>query len=382
MRSSLFTRLVVACSCLACPWLSAGAAPPAAPTPVPTPEQIDASFADGDYAQTLRQIGLALSAKGDMAALYDRHDLLVLKGETHLRLKNAAAAAEAFDQAARWTRDETRASVDRATAELFRRARGTTYTPPVKKGAPAPGPIDVVKPAARQEAFAAMFEQARPRVAAAAKAARQSNRLPAMYDALVMIRDLRALEMAATGEHPASAAIAADVGTRARALMERAVADMDRTVTRLGDSATRIVQDVAFVAGQAVPVGSGAAGLSPEQSGQLRQIAQDCRRVGTLAKDLRVLYEGTPEEVDALRKLRDDAAGVETRARELANVDWKQYYYQEGYLADGAAGAADGAWDPNEPRPRPRGGTNSVQRPARRGNPTAGPRGVNTGGPR
>ena len=378
MRYRHFTCLVVALFVG-----SAATRSPAAPPapPLPTPEQIDTLFADGDYPQALRQIGLALSARGDMAALYDRHDLLVLKGETHLRLKNPAAAADAFDEAARWTKDETKASVDRATAELFRRSKAGKYVPAAKKGEPAPQPIDVIDPAARKAAFAALFEQTRPRVAAAAKAARQSNKLPVMYQALVTVRDLQALEVAATGEHFASAEIAADLGSRAVALMGRAVAERERTVTALEQSSAQVVQDVVFAGGRAEPVASGPRGLTRDETRRLRQIADDCGRVGRLAGDLRKMYEPGPDEADALRKLRDDADAVATRARELANVDWNLYYRDDGMVNPDTLTQIRGH-DPDNPNARPRGGTTSVQRPARRGNPTAGPRGVNTGGPR
>ena len=117
--------------------LSAIAAPPA--ESAPTTDQIYASFEDADYPKVLKQGAGALSVKGDAAAAYDRHELLVLKGETFVRQKNFAAAAEAFDAAARATIVETKAAVDRSTAELMRRSKAGVYTPAAGKAAPRRG---------------------------------------------------------------------------------------------------------------------------------------------------------------------------------------------------------------------------------------------------
>src|SRR4051812_1284616 len=76
-------------------------AQPAAPAgrSVPSAGDVRELFEKGDYTQALRQAGVALAAKGENAAP-DRYELLVLKGESLLRLKNNKDAAEAFDGAA------------------------------------------------------------------------------------------------------------------------------------------------------------------------------------------------------------------------------------------------------------------------------------------
>ena len=383
-RGRAMRHALVACVCALGVTLSARAAPPAARAlePAPTTDAIYASFEDADYPKVLRQIAAALATKGDAAEAYDRHELLVLRGETQLRMKNFAAAAAAFDEAAKETKLEEKAAVARATAELLRRSKKGAYTPPAKQGMPESKPLDVTDPAARRQAFAAMFDESRPRVEAAARSAWQSEKVPAMLDAFALLRDLRALEIAATGESPESAATARDLGGRFRTLFERAVLRMGKTVTALETSASAETQEVASVGGRMVRVGSGPNGLEFEQAELLRQIAIDCDRVRTLAGELRSLYEGG-DEVAALKKLSDDAAAVADGARQLLGVNWREYYRPEAYVAPGAA-SAEGVWNTDGPPtggPR-RGGTTSVQRPAPKGNPAAGPRGVGTGGRR
>ena len=68
---------------------------------LPTRTEMREAFDAGDYPRTLQQVARALAVKGDAARDYDRYDLLILKAEAHLRLKNTAAAAAAFDEAAK-----------------------------------------------------------------------------------------------------------------------------------------------------------------------------------------------------------------------------------------------------------------------------------------
>ena len=367
-------------ACLIAALLLGVSAARAAPPPsaqMPTPEQIDRAFADGEYAQALRQISLALAARGDMASLYDRHDLLELKGETHLRLKNPAAAADAFDEAARATKDEKKAAVDRATAELLRRAKGLAYTPPVKKGAPAPKAINLTDPAARRDAFAALFRDAKPRVVAAVKSARQSNKLPAILDTFGLLSDLRALELAATGGDTESTELGRHLSSRARTLMARGVKEMAETVSEIEQAASRVYQHVRPAAGGPYVGDSDYVGVSPEERQVLLRIAADCDRVNQLAHELKWMFPGDGDEADALRALRDEADATATRAREVEQA-YRQVPRPGGR---GHAGPQDFTMPEGQlDQGSRRAGTSHVQRPARKGNPHAGPRGVGTGG--
>src|SRR5688572_14182323 len=161
----MFNRL--SCWCVLFVGATALAAPHA-PEKAPTTDQIYASLEDADYQKVLKQVAAALAVKGDLAEAYDRRELFVLRGEAQLRLKNTAAAAASFDEAARHTVLEEKAGVHRATAELIRRSKKGVYAPPAKVGQAAPKPLDVADPAARRQAFVAMFDGARPKVVAAA----------------------------------------------------------------------------------------------------------------------------------------------------------------------------------------------------------------------
>jgi len=360
---------------LACVTLNGVAAPQPAAHSTPTAGDVRELFEKGDYAQALRQATVALSAKGAAAAL-DRYELLVLKGESQLRLKNNKDAAEAFDDAAGCAKDEHEAALARSMAELARRAKGLVYTIPATKDRPAKT-IDISVRDQRPAAFAALFEQNKPKVAAEVKAARGSGKLPAMFDAFRLLFDLRALELAGTGTDTQTAVIAGDLTERAAALMGRSVGDMGKTVDKLTELAWRVIERGAAVPGAGlVPTHTGRQGLDRDQVALLRRIISDCERMGAVAMDLKKLFPG--EQADALRNIRDDADGVASRARQLADTRWT--------LEDEAGAGADwgqpAAVGPQSAMDKPRGGTNRIQKTNDPGNRSAGPRGVSTAGPR
>src|SRR4030095_16523074 len=112
--------------------------------------------------------------------------------------------------------------------------------------------IDVADPVARPRAFVAMFDEARPKVAAALEAAKKSGKVPAMLAAFAMLRDLRALEMAAGGADAESTAMAKALADHARAVMARAVAEMGDAVEAQQQYASSQVEDMRLVGGRVI----------------------------------------------------------------------------------------------------------------------------------
>src|SRR3954465_14052837 len=184
---------------------AAGApAPPPAPDSSPTADSIRTLVEQGQYPQALAQANRALAVKGAAARGYNRYDVLVLKGEALLRMKNPAAAASAFDDAAGFAAEEKAWALARSMAELVRRSKNLTYTPALAPapapapGAAAPKAFDVTDKSQRTPAFAAMFEESKPKVAAAVKAGATSSSLPDVLEVMRKLADLRTLELAAT----------------------------------------------------------------------------------------------------------------------------------------------------------------------------------------
>lgn len=176
----------------------------AAAEPLPSMTELTRLFDEGKYAAVLQKLPPVLALKGEAAKAYDLHDLLRLKGETHLRLGTQAAAVKAFAEAAAETKDAQAAGLDLAMALLVQRS-GTklAYTPAARTrataGKPAAAPLPVVEPAARKAALAALLADevaaAEPKV----DAARRATDLPPVMAAFALLRDLKVLESAAVG---------------------------------------------------------------------------------------------------------------------------------------------------------------------------------------
>jgi hypothetical protein len=341
---------------------TAGAAPPPDRAPAadrnPGMGDVRDLYEQGDYPRLLQQVARALAVKGKAAKDYDRYELLVLKGEGHLNLKNPAASAEAFDEAAKFAADEQSAALARSMAELVRRTKGQPYTPPARKGQPPPAPIDVLDRKQRPAAFAGLFEEYEAKVKAAVKTASDSRQLPPILDAMRMLYDLRWLELAVTSKDTTTVELAAPLTGRAQSLMSRAVKDMSRTVEEIKEATLR-----AYDLGV-----SGKGGVARDNQAALRQIASDCDRITAVTVGLKRVFPG--DQADALRTLGDDAAAVATEARNVLGYNWSDAGMYDQQAQNGYA--------PADRKP----GTNSIQRPnrVRPGQAVPPNRGVGTGG--
>jgi hypothetical protein len=345
---------------------AAGAAPPPDRAAVPAADRnptmgdVRDLYEQGDYPRLLQQVSRALAVRGQAAKDYDRYDLLVLKGEGHLNLKNPSASAEAFDEAAKYAADEQAAALARSMAELVRRTKGQPYTPPAKKGQPPPAPIDVLDRKQRPAAFAGLYDEYEAKVRAAVKTASASTQLPPMLDAFRMLYDLRWLELAVTSGDARTVELAEPLTVRARSVMARAVSQMSKTVDDVKEATLR-----AYDAGL---LRSG--GVTRDNKAVLRQLAADCDRITGVAVDLKKVFPA--DQADALRTLGDDAAEVAAYARNVLGIHWDD----AGMTYDDGAG--QGGYVPANREP----GTNFVQRPTRGRPGQAAPpnRGVGTGG--
>src|SRR3954469_5071181 len=97
------------------------------PSAAPSSAELHQLFDNANYAQFLKELPVALSAKDQSA--YDRYELLTLKGEALLKTKADVAAADAFRDAAKAAKSDDAASLARATELLVRRSHQELYTP-------------------------------------------------------------------------------------------------------------------------------------------------------------------------------------------------------------------------------------------------------------
>src|SRR5579871_6356445 len=97
----------------------------ATPEPLPTASDAHQQFNDGKFRDAIKSISKIAASREWQAKQFDKHDLLLLKGEAHLRLKETIAAAAAFDAASRETSDKPAIALDHTTSVLIKKCIGT-----------------------------------------------------------------------------------------------------------------------------------------------------------------------------------------------------------------------------------------------------------------
>jgi hypothetical protein len=202
--------------------------------PAPAPESVKQLYTDGKYKEFIVQVSRVLAIKGADAAQYDRHELLMLKGEASLRTKQKSNAVDAFKQAAAAATEPNDIAVATATAELVKQASGTfKYQPKTKASKDdKPVPIDIIEPDSRKLAFAAletdMEAVTKPKVDAALKATTLAEVASEARDP--GLAALQPIEIAATGTATDSKQMLGDLGHHAYAMMD---GTLDKLIDRL-----------------------------------------------------------------------------------------------------------------------------------------------------
>src|SRR4051812_17173182 len=114
---------------------------------LPTGDELHQLYKDKQYQPLLQKIARVLLLRGNAAKRYDRVDLLMLKGDTHLQLKEQSLAGNAYAAAIKEINDQTdpkEAAVAKAMALLIKRSRNNMFTPQTAPPGKVPQPISIV----------------------------------------------------------------------------------------------------------------------------------------------------------------------------------------------------------------------------------------------
>jgi hypothetical protein len=286
-------------------------------------EEIKQLVGEGKQREALQKLSRALATKGNAAAQYDRHELLRLKAEAHLGLKDAPAAASAFAAAAKEAKDDTARAEDKASELVIKRSKNLQFTPKPGKGGKAE-PIDITTAEKRKAAFAALLEEEKATAAPTLKAAQKAKSLPPISDALKQAADLRMLELAATGADAETSKMIEEVAGQGQKLMGDAVKDMADLVKAIEASAND-VQPVAVPArgpGGRGPIMYQSAkrkGLTTRDMQDLKRVIGDLKKLLPMARDLAAELgeQGKPFE-----KIADDGEATGNEAQKVLTTDY------------------------------------------------------------
>ena len=303
---------------------AAKAGAPAAAEPTASAEEIRKLLEDNNPREALQKLSKVLALKGDAAKAYDKHELLRLKAESHLKLKDTSAAASAFAAAGKAAADEAAGAEDKAAEMVVKRSKNLTFTPKVGKKGEKPQPIDISDPEKRKAAYAAMLEEEKVEAEPRIKAARTAKSLPPIAEALKVIGDVRMLELAATGDSKDASAQADELTGRAHKLMNDAVQKMADTVKAIETSANDVKEVAVPTRG---PNGTGAVlmrsykrrGLSTRDTQDLKQIIGDLKKLVPMARGL---SESLGDAGKQFAQVADDGAAVGNKADEVLRKNY------------------------------------------------------------
>jgi hypothetical protein len=228
-----------------------------------------ADFDKGDYKDCLGKISKLLTTGAYKSDSPERYDLLMLRGESLLRLKQRPAAQAAFESATKMMRkqeDVQRAAAATALAVLVKASPTLAYQP--KKGGGAS--VDIIEPASRQKAMGLLMADLRDQVRPEFTKAINDDSLKPTDKLLRPAWDLYSVEMAATGDAALTSEKLTELGAHARKLIGGELARLNRRLDQLEDLAS----EETWGGGVGYADG-GVRGLRTEERNELQQLAKD-----------------------------------------------------------------------------------------------------------
>jgi hypothetical protein len=229
-----------------------------------------AAFDSGDYRACLKKVSSALSSNSVRRDSPERYDLLMLRGESLLRLKQRAAAVTAFEGAAgimKGRADVPRAAAATATAALVKASQDLAYQSRSPAGAAG---IDVVEPASRVRAMQAFFADLDAELSPRIEAALRDSSLVPTDQLLRKAWELYAVDTAAHGRASSTEAKLQQLGEHARSLI---AAELERIITRL-DQLNDLAGEPTWVA-----AGMSYRGLRTAEREELRRAADNLVKI-------------------------------------------------------------------------------------------------------
>ncbi|MGF1632681.1 MAG: hypothetical protein ACFCVE_02425 [Phycisphaerae bacterium] len=296
-----------------------------------TQGQLEQLLAERDYAGVLRESSRVLALRGQAAAGYDRHAVLLLKAEAHLRQRQLRLAQRALEEAVTAAADIPEAAggdlaraQSAALLELTKRALPAGYKPQVAGGGQGLIPID--EPERRTEALTALFTDVRFDAEQQLAEAQKRGQIPAYLEAGAKLRFARQLELAATGQTALTDRSLERLVRELDLLTADALAKLENQATRISQEASEFVrvERVINVGGQ--PVRDTVwrrRGLSTDHRNALKSIGTTTAKLveaaGLLAREL-------PAGGEAFDRLARDARRVNQLAETVHDADYGGSY--------------------------------------------------------
>jgi hypothetical protein len=278
--------------------LAAGGVPPAKQDISIDTARADASR--GEHRAALQKIGMLLAPPNEPLP-GDRYELLMLKAECQLQLKDRLGSASTFKSAAKAAGDAAQLAAARANALIVERSSAGTYTPAFAVGE---SPIDILKPDSRKLAMVRLQQELWSKNKRYLDQAMRADTLPPIERVFTIVAEAYCLELTTTGDAKQTGPAMRELGARAFGLMDADVARGARAIdglTQLANSA----QSYDRVGWSASP-----RGLVPAERNELGGIATYLTKIQARAREYReaaARLGGDPQKWDTLLAAVTDA---------------------------------------------------------------------------
>lgn len=185
----------------------------------------------GDFAGAQRKIDSDLAPSGGDRA--ERYQLLMLKGECRLQLKDRLGSASAFKSASKVAGSMPELAAARANALIVERSSAGLYTPRTAGGTA----LDIMNPDSRKQAMIALqselWQKDKPQIDAALRA----TQLPPIEQVFNKVADIYCLEMFSQGDARNTEKVMRELGGRAYDLMQTEMTKLASRIEFLANTA-------------------------------------------------------------------------------------------------------------------------------------------------
>jgi len=296
--------------------------------PIPTADQIKEQVGSGQYRPALQGLMRILNLKGPAAEAYNRPDMLMLRAECQLQVRETRSALDSLAQAqkeAAAAGDADRLGAGLAMQLLIQKSPAFKYTPRSTTGPIAKKPIDILDLKARPDAYKALFEDELVGVRATVRKAETSTSLVPLMDASKQVAALRGVEKVATGDTVQSKEFAESLGSHAAALLGSGVAELASKTEAIAARANTIVTTPVAYRDQAglprLDNISHRRGLEGSDIQDLRNVQNTCTQVISAATDLAMIL---PSQATAFKEAASTARGVGAKANVVLNDNYNE----------------------------------------------------------
>ena len=270
-------------------------------------DEVRAAMAAGDWKGAASRADKALFPTPADAT--ERYELLMLKGECRLQLRDSIGAGSAFKSAAKSAGDVNQHAAAIANALVVDRSTGGKFR---RRDVASAQAIDIVPPESRKQAMIELRDEMWRQYSSQIEAAMHANQLPPIERIFTRVAEMYLLELCATGR-------ADDVGKQARELGQHAF-NLMRDEVRKSDVRLDQLSQIANSSGtNAVGWDSGRLGLTSQQRDEVKRMIPYLVKIRDRASEYRQIAARLGGEPDKWDTLVADTVAVAAEAEGLFN---------------------------------------------------------------